>query len=167
MLNFYYTEGCIPSPPSGEWDLTLRNSSSRICYPVPPQPAGTHQGPPKDVMLLQLCCGGSTEKRRRTLHPPASHKHDALCRNVKCILRTDRNVTAHRKCFHPLTRNKTCQVTEGWFCSYQQCWLLSGCAGSPSPSEGIFDVKETAFYENAFLSLPLRVCGFFGHSSLK
>lgn len=63
---------------------------------------------PKDAMLLQLCCKGSTERRGQTrLCPPASHKHDILRGNVKCIMRTDRNVIAHRECFHPLTRNKT------------------------------------------------------------
>lgn len=60
---------------------------------------------------MWICCSssaGAAEKGGdRPSHPPARHKHYILCGNIKCTLRTDRNVIAHHKFFHPLTRNKT------------------------------------------------------------
>jgi len=110
IRSIYRMEGCTPSLLfSGEGGLMLRNSSIRICHPVPPQPSGTHRGPTKEVVAA-LLRGLHAEERTDTHHtPPAppSHKRRVLCRNVKCILRTDRDVTALGKCFHPLTRNKT------------------------------------------------------------
>lgn len=60
---------------------------------------------------MWICCssaaGAAEREGDRPSHPPARRRHDVLCGNIKCILRTDRNVIAHHKCFHPLTRNKT------------------------------------------------------------
>lgn len=101
-------EGCLPPfLSSSEGDQILRNSSSSICSLCHLSPLA----PTRDPQKMWICCssaaGAAERGGDRPSHPPARHKHDVLCGNIKCILRTDRNVIAHHKCFHPLTRNKT------------------------------------------------------------
>lgn len=108
ILNFSYMEGCIPPLlSSSEGDLILRNSSGSIR----PLRHLSPLAPARNPQRMWICCspaaGGAERGGYRPSHPPARHKHDVLCGNIKCILRTDRNVKAHQKCFHPLTRNKT------------------------------------------------------------
>lgn len=160
-------EGCIPSLlSSGEGDLTLKNS--RICYPVPPQPLA----PTRDPRRMRRCCSSAAGVARRggdrPSRPPARHKHDVLCGNVKCILRPDRNVIAHHKCFHPLTRNKT-HVR-----SQKAVFTLTNSAGCclavqdlPAPPKAFLMPREQHFMKILpSLSASQKILGF-GHPSLK
>lgn len=115
---------------------------------------------------MRCCCSSAAGVAQRGgdrpfHHPPVSHKRDVLCRNVKRIMRTDRNVIAHHKCFHPLTRNKT-HVR-----SQKAVFALTNSAGCclavqdlPAPPKAFLMPRKQHFMKTLF-SLSLSEWFFF------